>query len=65
MNKLLSIERKGEVIFQCTDPWYVPRVGESVALAKWDTIYKVESVFTVFGKGNDVEIVTVNVVIDR
>jgi len=59
--KSLSIVREGETIFECIDAWYVPRVGEPIALAKWDTVYTVVSVFTVFGKSHNVETVIINV----
>jgi len=61
MDRIISIVRQNETIFQCLNAWYIPRIGETVALAKWDTVYTVVDVFIVFGKGEDVETVTVKV----
>lgn len=65
MGNLITIIRGNEVLFECTGAWYVPRIGETIALAKWDTVYTVIDVFTVFGKGNDVETVKIRVEIFR
>ena len=61
MYKLLIIKRNNEDVFVCSEPWYVPRVGETITLAKWDIIYEVKSIFTTFGKDTTTEMVTVNV----
>jgi len=61
MGNLITIVRDGEVLFECSNAWHVPREGELIALAKWDNVYQVISVFTVFGKGADTETVRITV----
>ena len=61
MYKLLIIKRNNEDVFVCSEPWYVPRVGETIALTKWGIIYEVKSIFTTFSKDTTTEMVTVNV----
>ena len=65
MGNLITIVRNGELIFESLDSWYVPRIGESIALAKWDTIYTVVDVFSVFGKSKTAETVQITVEIKK
>ncbi len=61
LNRTCSIIRKGEVLWESLDTWSIPRIGEKVALAKWDNVYIVTDVMTTFGKSHDCQHVLVYV----
>jgi hypothetical protein len=42
--QIMQIIRGDECIHECLNTWSVPQVGETVLLAKWDTVYKVTRV---------------------
>ena len=58
---LVEIVREGETIFWSSCKSHLPRVGERVCLAKWDTVYKVTEVVHYFGKCHDTHHVRVHV----
>ncbi len=63
---MISIVRKGEVIYEsCFGELprieHIPRIGEHIGLAKWDTVYIVKDVFTVFSNGDNIQTITIEV----
>ncbi len=58
---LVQIIREHEVIHTSWDMEHIPREGEKLALAKWDTLYRVDYVVHFYGKGKDVHCVHVHV----
>jgi len=44
--RIMTVMRGDDLIETCYEPWHVPNAGDTLLLAKWDTVYIVEKVAT-------------------